>query len=50
MNVFVVGLPLQIMVGLVMLIITMPLFGVVMPHIFEQLPQQWDTVFREFAR
>jgi flagellar biosynthetic protein FliR len=50
MNVFVVGLPLQIMVGLVMLVITMPLFGVVMPHIFEELPHQWDAVFREFGR
>jgi flagellar biosynthetic protein FliR len=50
MNVFVVGLPLQIGIGLIMLIVTMPIFGAVLPQYFGQLPQQFDAVFRNFEK
>jgi flagellar biosynthetic protein FliR len=45
-NVFSVGLPLQLMVGLTMMIITMPLLATVLPEIFAETPQQLDTVLR----
>ncbi len=50
MNVFVVGLPIQIFVGLIMLIVTMPLFGSVLPQYYQQLPMQFDGLFRNFGR
>lgn len=46
MNVFVIGFPLQITVGLVMLIVSMPLLGVVLPQIFAETPVQLDAVLR----
>lgn len=46
MNVFVVGFPLQIGIGLVMLIVCMPLLGAVLPDLFNQVPGQLDTVLR----
>jgi len=49
MNVFVIGFPLQIGIGLTMLIVTMPLLGNVLPQIFAETPRQLDTVLREMA-
>lgn len=46
MNVFSVGLPLQMLVGLTMIIITMPLLGAVLPEIYAQTPHELDTVLR----
>jgi flagellar biosynthetic protein FliR len=46
MNVFSVGLPLQMLVGLSMIIITMPLMGAVLPEIYAQTPHQLETVLR----
>ena len=46
MNVFIVGFPLQIGIGLVMLIVTMPLFGAVFPSLVDQSTRQLDTVLR----
>ncbi len=46
MNVFSVGLPLQMLVGLSMIIITMPLLGAVLPEVFAETPRQLDTVLR----
>lgn len=47
MNVFSVGLPLQMLVGLTMVIITMPLLGAVLPEIFAETPRQLETVLRQ---
>ena len=46
MNVFSVGLPMQLLIGLAMIIITMPLLGAVLPDIFAETPRQLDTVLR----
>jgi flagellar biosynthetic protein FliR len=46
MNVFVVGLPLQIGIGLTMLVVTLPLLGAVLPQLFAAQPQQFDAVLR----
>ena len=46
MNVFVVGLPLQIGVGLLMMSIALPLLGTVGPELFRNISQQMDTVMR----
>jgi flagellar biosynthesis protein FliR len=45
-NVFVVGLPVQVGVGLIMLIVTMPLFGAVFPTLVQQSQREVDTVLR----
>jgi flagellar biosynthetic protein FliR len=45
-NVFSVGLPLQMLVGLTMMIITMPLLITVLPEIYAETPRQLDTVLR----
>jgi flagellar biosynthetic protein FliR len=49
MNVFVIGFPLQIAVGLVMLIVSLPLMGFVLPQVFAEQPAQFDAVFRGLA-
>ncbi len=49
MNVFVVGFPLQIAVGLIMLIVSLPLMGFVLPQVFAEQPAQFDAVFRGLA-
>ena len=49
MNVFVVGFPLQIAVGLIMLIVSLPLMGFVLPQVFAEQPAQLDAVFRGLA-
>ncbi|MBV8222066.1 MAG: flagellar biosynthetic protein FliR, partial [Candidatus Eremiobacteraeota bacterium] len=46
MNIFVVGFPIQIAVGLFMLVLTLPLLGYALPGIFAQLPRQLDTMLR----
>jgi flagellar biosynthetic protein FliR len=45
-NVFVVGFPLQVGIGLIMLIVTMPLLGAVFPALVDQSQRQIDTVLR----
>lgn len=37
MNVFVVGMPLKIVVGLVVVMVTLPLFGVISNNVFEEM-------------
>jgi flagellar biosynthesis protein FliR len=46
MNVFVVGLPIQIAVGLTMMIIALPLMANVSPELFQNMAYQMDTVMR----
>ena len=46
MNVFVIGLPLQIGVGLMMMAISIPLLGSVGPQLFQNIAQQMDTIMR----
>ena len=46
MNLFVIGFPLQITVGLVMLVLTLPLLGYALPNLFQQVPRQLDTLMR----
>ncbi len=46
MNVFVIGFPIQIGVGLTVLGISMSLLGVVEPDIFHQVARQMDTIMR----
>jgi len=49
MNVFVIGFPLQIAIGLIMLIVSLPLMGFVLPQVFAEQPAQLDAVFRGLA-
>ncbi len=49
MNIFVIGFPLQITVGLLMLVITLPLLGYALPNLFGQVPRQLDTLMRSMA-
>ena len=49
MNIFVIGFPMQISVGLVMLIICLPLLGYALPQLFNQVPRQLDTLMRSLA-
>jgi flagellar biosynthetic protein FliR len=46
LNVFAVGFPLQIMIGLVMILISLPLLEVVLPQVFEETPRELDAVLR----
>ena len=46
MNVFVVGFPIQIGVGLIMLAISVPLLGSVAPALFQEAAQHMDTIMR----
>ena len=46
LNVFAVGFPLQIMIGLVMIIISLPLLEVVLPQVFSETPRELDSVLR----
>lgn len=46
MNVFIVGFPIQITVGLVMLIVSLPLLGAVFPSLVDTSARQLDTVLR----
>jgi flagellar biosynthetic protein FliR len=46
MNIFAVGFPLQIMIGLSMLVLSLPLLENVLPQVFEQTPRELDSVLR----
>jgi flagellar biosynthetic protein FliR len=46
LNVFAVGFPLQIMIGLSMIVISLPLLQVVLPQVFEETPRELDAVLR----
>ena len=46
MNVFVVGLPIQVGVGLVMMAISLPLIATVGPELFQTIAHNMDTVMR----
>lgn len=46
MNVFVVGLPLQIGVGMIMLAVSLPLLTTVAPQLYADVAHQMDTVMR----
>lgn len=46
MNVFVVGFPLQITVGLLMIAISIPLLGYMVPALYANVPSQLDTILR----
>jgi flagellar biosynthetic protein FliR len=46
LNVFAVGFPLQIIIGLSMIVISLPLLGVVLPQVFEETPRELDAVLR----
>jgi flagellar biosynthetic protein FliR len=46
LNVFAVGFPLQIGVGLIMLIVSLPLLVAVLPQVFAQTPGELDAVLR----
>jgi flagellar biosynthetic protein FliR len=46
MNVFVVGFPIQIGIGLIMLIISLPLLGAVFPVLVDTSARELDTVLR----
>lgn len=49
MNVFVVGFPLQVGVGLMMMAVSVPLLGYVAPQLFDQTAQQMAAVMRGLA-
>jgi flagellar biosynthetic protein FliR len=46
MNVFVVGLPIQVGVGLIMMAISIPLMATVGPELFQNVAREMDTVMR----
>ena len=46
MNVFVVGLPIQVGVGLTMMAISLPLIATVGPELFQTIARNMDTVMR----
>jgi len=46
MNVFVIGLPIQVAVGLTMMAISLPLLASIGPEIFQGVALQMDTVMR----
>ncbi len=49
MNVFVVGFPIQITVGLIMLIVSIPLLGAVFPSLVDTSAREIDAVLRTMA-
>lgn len=46
MNVFVIGLPIQVAVGFTMMVISLPLLATVGPEVFADVSGQMDTVMR----
>jgi len=46
LNVFAVGFPLQILVGLTMIVFSMPLLFRVLPQVYAQTPHELDAVLR----
>ncbi len=49
MNVFAVGFPLQIAIGLIMVVVSLPLLGYVLPHAYGEIPQHLDATLRQMA-
>lgn len=49
MNIFAVGFPIQITVGLLGLIVCVPLLGLVLPGAFEETPRQLDAALRRMV-
>ena len=49
MNVFVVGFPIQISVGLIMLVVSIPLLGAVFPSLVDTSAHEMDAVLRAMA-
>ena len=49
MNVFVVGFPIQITLGLVMLVVSLPLLGAVFPALIDNSAHQLDTILRAMS-
>jgi flagellar biosynthetic protein FliR len=49
MNVFIVGFPIQIAVGLIMLIVSLPLLGAVFPGLIDTSTHQLDTILRAMS-
>ena len=49
MNVIVVGLPIQVSVGMIMMAISIPLIGTVGPELFQNIAQQMDATMRGMA-
>ena len=48
-NVFAVGFPLQIGIGFVVLIVSMPLIAAVLPGVFDNTPRELDAVLRRMV-
>lgn len=46
MNVFIIGLPIQVGVGLTMMAISLPLLATVGPEVFSNVSGQFDTILR----
>jgi flagellar biosynthetic protein FliR len=46
MNVFVIGLPIQVSVGLIMMAISIPLIGAVAPELYANIASQMDSTMR----
>jgi flagellar biosynthetic protein FliR len=49
MNVFIVGLPIQVGVGLIMMAVSLPLVATVGPEIFQTVAGQMDAIMRGLA-
>jgi len=49
MNVFVVGFPLQVGIGLTFIAFSLPLLGYILPDIYNQLPRELNTVLSELS-
>ena len=49
MNIFVIGFPMQITIGLLMLILTLPLLGYALPNLFGQVPRELDSLMRSMS-
>ncbi|WP_028595564.1 flagellar biosynthetic protein FliR [Paenibacillus assamensis] len=49
-NIFVIGIPLKIILGLVVLLLTMPSMVYVMEHLFSKMFQALDELLRLFAK
>jgi flagellar biosynthetic protein FliR len=46
MNVFVIGLPIQVSVGMIMMAISIPLIGTVAPELYQNVSLQMDATMR----
>ncbi len=47
MNVFVVGFPIQVGIGLILIAVSLPILGDVMPQMFAQVPQQMNQIMQD---